>query len=91
MKLNRSQAGLAWRVAVALAAGGIVVLGWASDSDSGPGSSQGSRQAYSFELVRTVDEDAATRARLTELIRQAEAAARAGDQDGDGVSIPAGD
>ncbi len=80
MTLRRSRSGLVGRIALAVAAGGLVALGWALDPGSGPGSSQGSRQAYSFEHVRTVEEDAATRHRLTELIRQAQADARAQEQ-----------
>jgi hypothetical protein len=79
--VRRFPSGQMWRIALAVAAGGLVVLGWVVDRDSRPGSSQGSRQAYSFEHVRTVDEDAATRERLTELIRQVESDARAQGQD----------
>ncbi len=85
--VGRSRSGLVWRIVVAVAAGGLVVLGWAVD----PGSAQGSRQAYSFEHVRTVDEDAATRHRLTELIRQAEADARAQEQTSGAAPGDAGD
>jgi hypothetical protein len=71
---RRSRLRLVVRSLVALAAGALVVVGWQVDTNSGAEAPRPSRQAYSFELVRTIDEDPATRRHLVELIRQTEQA-----------------
>ncbi len=72
MSPRRSRA-LIIRSLVALAAGVLVIIGWYVGPSDGT-TSGATRQAYSFELVRTIDEDPATRRHLVELIHQTEQA-----------------